>query len=439
MFDRLRALLGWSSGALELRGTQIFTATDYGRDILHNSPDGWEYDQQALWWVGAGADNGYGNPPPDARGLGLSGASAIPALMRCTSLIADTIAGLPWRVYRGYDQLPVPRWITDPQLSRPDGRVGGAAPRLPSAKTAVDLRADWITSALWFGDGFLWSPRGRGSDGQLQPPLFTLNPTDVEYREHRYWVGESPLDMDEVLHLRGEPPYGEGKGEGVITRYGTDLGLAAAMRAYAAGVFNTGIPAGYLKVSAPNLTQVAADDLKAKWLAQHGAPRKSIAVLNATTEFHPLSISPIDAQLGEAKEWSMRDIALMCGVPAYMLGVPGDTATYANVESRMTEFRTFTLLPWIRRIESVMDAEFPAGVETKIITDAALRADTSTRYDAYKVAADTGWLTVDEIRAMEDRPPLPEQVSTDPVDDMPGLDAVPEPEPEPVPEPATPE
>jgi HK97 family phage portal protein len=104
-----------------------------------------------------------------------------------------------------------------------------------------------------------------------------------------------------------------------------------------------------------------------------------------------------------------------------MLGVPGDSSTYANVESRMIELRTFTLLPWIRRIEACLDAQFPAGTEVKINTDSMLRADTATRYSAYTAALAGGWMTVDEIRALEDRPPLPEQVSTDPVDVMPAI------------------
>ena len=69
----------------------------------------------------------------------------------------------------------------------------------------------------------------------------------------------------------------------------------------------------------------------------------------------------MDAQLASTREWSLRDVAFAFGVPAYMLGVPGDSSTYANVESRMIELRTFTLLPWQRRIESTLDAQLPKG------------------------------------------------------------------------------
>lgn len=224
--------------------------------------------------------------------------------------------------------------------------------------------------------------------------------------------------MSEVLHLRGEPPYTGGMGKGVIDRHGADFGLAEQMRAYAGNIFSTGVPAGYLKVNMPQITEQQAIDLKARWLSQHGGPKRSIAVLNATTEFHPIALSPVDSQLDLARTWGLRDIALAFGVPAYMLGVPGDSSTYANVESRMTELQTFTLLPWIRRIEAALDAQFPAGVEVKINTAGTLRADTSTRYAAYSTALAAGWLTVDEVRALEDRPPLPEQVSTDPVNDV---------------------
>jgi HK97 family phage portal protein len=202
------------------------------------------------------------------------------------------------------------------------------------------------------------------------------------------------------------PPYPGGRGRGVIDTHSLDLGLAATVRSYASGVFQSGVPAGYLKSTQPNMTAERAAELKAAWLAQHGGARRSIAVLNATTDFHAVSISPVDAQLTTSREWSLRDTALAFGVPPYMLGVPGDSSTYANVESRMIELRTFTLLPWQRRIETVLSAQLPRATNLKIRSDGLLRADTKTRYDSYKIGIDAGFLTVDEVRALEDRAPL---------------------------------
>jgi hypothetical protein len=66
------------------------------------------------------------------------------------------------------------------------------------------------------------------------------------------------------------PPYYNGQGRGVIDVHGLALGLAATVRSYAAGVFASGVPAGFLKSSQPNLSQEAATALKTAWLAQHG-------------------------------------------------------------------------------------------------------------------------------------------------------------------------
>ena len=64
----------------------------------------------------------------------------------------------------------------------------------------------------------------------------------------------------------------------------------------------------------------------------------------------------------------------------------------------MIELRAFTLLPWIRRIESTLDAQFPRGTTLKVKTAGLERADTKTRYDAYAVGISAGFLTADDVR-----------------------------------------
>ena len=67
---------------------------------------------------------------------------------------------------------------------------------------------------------------------------------------------------------------------------------------------------------------------------------------------------------------------------------------------------TFTYLPWTARIEAVLDAQLPAGTSLKVDLRGLLRADTATRYQTYATAIDKGILTVDEVRDLEDLPPL---------------------------------
>lgn len=394
----------------------IYRATDWGRDITHNAPDGWEVDQPWLWYMGPGDGPPvqFSNPlPNDDRRI--YGMAALPGVTRCTSLICSTLGGLPWQVLRAtsegdVEHLRQPAWLDDPQALRLDGRVVSASVddvRLSS----VEFWTQWITAALWLGDGFVYAPI-RNADGEPVPPLWQFHPSKVTVKEGHYFIegaGEEPLPTGSVIHLRGEPPYGDGRGNGVLTRHAATLGLGLTINGYESGMYHSGVPAGFLTSSQPNLQEEEADALKSKWMEAHGSTKRSIAVLNATTAFTPIQFTPVDSALDEAKQWNLRDLAMAFGCPPYMLGVPGDTSTYANIESRMIEFRMFTLLPWSRRIESTLDAEFPKGTTVKIKTAGLERADTKTRYESYKLAIEGGWMTAEEVRALEDlalRPPF---------------------------------
>jgi HK97 family phage portal protein len=385
-----------------LRGN-VLTATD-GRDVLFNSPNGWEVEQPWLWWTGSGGP--FGNPIPGSGG-GPNSFAGIPGVARSTSLIVDTIATLPWHVYRDeIERLPTPPWIDDPQALRLDGRVVDTSSLHESRISDVDFWAQWILSALWFGDGFIFVP-SREPGGAPKPPLYVLHPMDVALRDGQYFVigADEAFRPGEIIHLRGQQPVVKGRGTGVLERFGADLGVMQSLRDYMAGAFASGVPAGYLKTSAPNIGPEQAQQLKDKWMSQHGG-RRSIAVLNATTEFHPLTWSPVDVGAAEFARISLNQVALMFGLPAYLLGAPTDSNTYANVESRMTELYQLTLLPWIGRIESVLDAQLPRGTDVRVEIDGLLRADTRTRYESYAIALSNGFLTVNEVREFEGRPPL---------------------------------
>jgi HK97 family phage portal protein len=395
--------------ALRQITTNLLHATD-GRDVLFNSPDGWEVEQPWLWWLGPngqGSGGGpFGHPIPGANPIGVH--AGIPAVHRATGLIVDTLATLPWHVYRNStERLPTPAWIDDPQALRLDGRVVDTASLNEARQSQVDVWGQWILSALWWGDGFIYVP-SRDVNGAPKPPLWVLHPDDVELRDGRYWVADVRFDPGEIIHLRGQHPIVEGRGTGVLTRFATELGVITSLRSYIASSFASGVPAGYLKTSQPNVTQEQADNLKSRWMTQHSG-RRTIAVLNATTEFHPLTWSPVDTEAADFARLTLSQIALMFGLPPGMLGGPtGDTLTYSTNEMRMLELYQLTLLPWIGRVEAVLNAQLPSGTATRIEVDGLLRADIKTRFEAYAIGIDKGILTVDEARAYENRPPLRE-------------------------------
>ena len=405
-----------------------------GLDLLMNDPDGWVIDRPDLRWLGSdqlatltgaagGADLNVAEP-----------GNSFPAITRATSLICDSLAGVAWNVRRGREILTPPRWVTDPALARPDGRISDWTPTGRNPLGGVAFWAQVILSALWYGDAFVYVPTRSEVTGQPVPPLLQLHPLMVEVvaavdvnpetgvddlgRGPGYWVrvpGQGSgrdswehLPPETVIHVPGMPPYWGGRGRGAITGHLASWREAVAQRNYSTGLFSAGIPAGYLKVTAPNLTEEQAAKLRESWLEKHGSAlgQRDIAVLNAVTDFVAVQMDPETAQMGDARRQSTLDVANAFGVEPFMLGLPSDNSTYANIESRMRNFVQFTLLPWARRVEGALDSEFPQGTRLELDLDSLTRADTSTRTAYYQSGLVGGWLTVDEVRQAEGLPEL---------------------------------
>lgn len=426
-----------TTGARELEARSDWVRTWHNRidngggDLLRNTPDGWVSgtDPGGLWWYGsdnlntllAQGASGYRRIERDGivytvpTGGGHPG--SIAAVGRATSLIADTLAGLPWRVVKDSEVLPTPAWVGDPQLARPDARVTAYAGVNSMSNVAFWSQA--IVSCLWGGMAYIYCPV-RDFDGQPKPPMFVLNPYDVTVRKYPrdgrsagVWLDNAdggPLRIpdDQIIIIPGQGPYNpDGVAEGLLARYARTFGWAEAIQAYSVGTFTSGVPAGYLKSTNPNMTEAQAADLKAKWMGEHGSPERGIAVLNSAVDFHAIAFSPVDAALIESGTFTLSQIALAFGLEPYMLGVAGAPDTYANIESRQQHFVTFSLLPWVTRIEAALSAQLPRGTWLSIDMRGLLRGDTATRYAGYQMALAGGWLTVDEIRELEDLGPLP--------------------------------
>lgn len=390
----------------ELRriSSSILTATD-GRDVLLNSPDGWEVEQPWLWWSGPsdGIQGPFGNPIPGATPW--ANLSGIPAVARCTSIIVDELAAVPWKLYRGRDELPLPDWIADPQALRLDGRVVDPDASADVRLSHVDFWSNWLTDALWWGDGLIYAP-ARSADGSPKPPIWLLHPLDVDIRNGSYWVRDTKLDSTAVIHLRGPGPIVGGRGTGAFARFAAELGYTLSVKDYAASVFYSGVPSGYLKVNKDGLTQEKADDLATRWDAKHGqSTMRRTAVLNATTDYQPLTWSPVDSTLTDVISANLNELANAFGVPGYMIGAPGDNATYANLEGRRRDLVTFTYLPWSSRIEAVLDAQFGRGIGIKVALDGLQRGDASTRGPFLTSMVGAGIYPLAYAQALEDVPP----------------------------------
>src|SRR5690606_37605714 len=96
-------------------------------------------------------------------------------------------------------------------------------------------------------------------------------------------------------------------------------------------------------------------------------------------------------------------------IPPHLLD-PSARGTYHNVETQNLEFLTFSLQPLLTRIEEAFQRRLFTPDEPfycEFLVDGFLRSDTRTRFAAYKLAIDGGWMDPDEVRQRENLPARP--------------------------------
>ena len=325
---------------------------------------------------------------------------SVPGLWRGVTLISDTIGALPIHAYRGDQRIePMP-----PILERP----------YPN-ETRIETMSAIAASLIIHGNyvAVLGDIGANGYPESLYPVSASRVHVDRIEGRLSYKINDELFDGERVMHIKNFAMPGQIVGVGIVAAQRQGIGSALAMQEYAAKYFDGGAqPTGILYSDNADLSQDEADMLKAVWMRHYGGTSREPAVLNASTKFEQLSDNAKDSQLVESREFSLTEIANMLGLPGYYLGAPNSSRTYSNVEQEQLQFLR-GITPLITRIESAFTDLIPRGQYAKFNTDALLRSDTLTRYQAHQIALSAGFLTVDEIRAdFENRPPIGEPETT---------------------------
>lgn len=312
----------------------------------------------------------------------------VAAVLACTSLLADSVAALPLRAVRYIgdrtEQLPVPSWITNP------------GPTL----TGYELVHMIVSSLALHGNAYTFIEYRNGAPYNLTP----LHPDNVNVTitagKRTYSVAGVPVPADQMMHLRWFTPPQAAKGISPIHTQRTTIGLSLAMDRHLAQWYGEGgTPSSVLEIDG-EMTVEAAKVLQATWESQHKRRRKP-AVLSGGLKWKPISASAADMELNATREAQVAEIARIFRVPAHMIGAKGASQTYQNIEQAGVQFVTYTLLPWLRRIEEAFSNLATRPTFLRFDTSEFLRADTINRYRAHQVGISSGFLTPNEARAVE--------------------------------------
>jgi HK97 family phage portal protein len=337
-----------------------------------------------------------GTPTAAGEAVTTDKALRLSTVWACTRLLADSVSTLPLDVYRKGEATPL---VTTPALLQ-----------RPSADFEL---ADWLyavmASLLLRGNAY-GLITGRSGAGLLPAQVDLVHPDRmgvtapkgvVEYR-----LGGELQDPADVWHVKAFAFPGLLVGLSPIEYARETIGLGLAAEKFGAAFFGgAAVPSGVL-TSDQRIGAEQAATLKARWNARHKGKR-DIAVLGDGAKFQPVTIPNDQAQFIESQRFNVSAIARLFGIPGEMVG--GETAgheAYTSPEMRSTDFLTFTLRPWLYRVERAVTRLLPRTQQAKFNAGGFVRATLLDRYQAHESGIRAGWLQRNEVRELEDRPPI---------------------------------
>lgn len=322
-------------------------------------------------------------------------ALGLTAVYRAVAIRAAALKQMSIDVYRGEQVIDRPAIIRQPDT---DVEYG---PFIEMTANALSLT----------GNAF-WRIR-RDSAGSVRS-LEALNPHDVTIRQSKsdrvigYTHNGHDLGLADVRHLSKLRVPGSPRGLGPIQAARAELRTAIAVRDYARDALGDSvIPGGILSFGTPITDAQAAAAHERLDETQGG--RRGTLVLGGGAEYKPVLLSPQDAQWVQSQQWSTTTVARLFGVPSSLMlvSLEGNSLTYSNVAQEWLAFVKFGLTDDLLEIEDAFSAILPRGQRAKFNVSALLRMDDATRHSMHNADIKGGWLTPNEVRAIEGLDPLP--------------------------------
>jgi HK97 family phage portal protein len=322
------------------------------------------------------------------------------AVWACASLYARLISTLPFHAYRQAGGIDAR--IPDPQILRQPNGTQPLTSWLSQAVYSLVLRGNVY--------GLILSRNNMALPMAVQILHPDLVAAEYDWRTDAitYKVGGVEVDASAIWHRSINTMPGSPIGISALTAARQSVGMGVAAQQFGSQWFTSGgIPTGTLETDA-ELTAEQAAAIKDRW--QHAVTtERGVAILGQGFSYKPISIAPQDAEWLNAQKISVQDVCRFFGVPPEMVGSEsGASMTYSNVESRALDLLRYAIDPVLVVLESGMTDLLPRPQYVQATRDALLRMTTLDRYNAHASAISAGWKTVDEVRQIEDLPPLPE-------------------------------
>jgi HK97 family phage portal protein len=324
------------------------------------------------------------------------------AVWACVNIIAKAVASLPALVL----EKSIPG--SEPALNHP---LFSFLTRAPNPMMTLQ---QWLQPTmlhlLLYGNAFSYIDRVAGEVIGLWPLLPTR--MRVQYSSSQSliytyfdWRGQqyNYTAGDDLIHFRLFSLDGY-LGLSVLQYQSMALDFQDMSATYALNLYrNGGRPTGVLEYPGA-LVEQQVNKIRASWQAIHGGVNNAgqVAVLENGAKYSAITIPPEQLQYIDTQKFSVEQIARIFGVAPHLIGA-GVQPTYASVEQQSIEFVRYTLTPYVKALETSIDAALlEPPFFYKLNMNAFERSDIRSRYAAYATARQWGWMSVNDIRNLED-------------------------------------
>lgn len=315
--------------------------------------------------------------------------------------ITDLVSTLPLKAYRDTGDSKMP--LTLPKLFADLNNDGMLVSWLCQGIGSLLVRGSAVglvisRDGFQFPTAIQWLPMNKVTVKEGARPTW-------------YYDGREVPTKD-IVHVPWITMPGKTLGLSPIEHYALTIGTGLDTWKYGADWFKAGgVPPGTFKNTQKTITPDAARTIRQR-LVESMRGHEPL-VYGSDWDYNPIAIPPNEAQFIDTMKFTTAQIGALYGINAVEIGGdPPNGLTYSNEAHRAMQ-RLSNVTPYLVRFERAFASWIPGNQYVKFNGDSIVRSDIQTRYQVYKLAREIGSMNIDEIRALEDQPPLPNGLGQD--------------------------
>jgi HK97 family phage portal protein len=217
--------------------------------------------------------------------------------------------------------------------------------------------------------------------------------------------------------VRGFGDDGQGGGLSVVQFARQTLAIAEAIAASAGATFRNGMKSSIFFTAPPGVKMNVDQrkDFREAFIEPYvGGEATNAGLLEQGFDVKTVSLPPKDAELLLTWRFSVEEICRWLRTPPVLIGhsADGQTMWGSGVEQIMLGWLTLGLRPYLTRLEQAIKkrllrpADRARGIFAEFNVEGLLRADSAGRAALLSSLGQNGYLTRNEGRALDNRPPM---------------------------------